>query len=76
MTRFIAAASLLAMCSLTPARAEIADSATAVRPILVGSAAPAVNLTDLEGKSTTLAALLNGKPTVPARSLPTQERTQ
>lgn len=64
MTRSIAAALLLSMSILSPAQAEIADFATAVRPILVGSAVPAVNLTDLDGKSTTLAALLNGKPTV------------
>lgn len=64
MTRSIAAALLLSMSVLSPAQAEIADAATAVRPILVGSAVPTVNLTDLDGKSTTLAALLNGKPTV------------
>ena len=64
MTRFIAAALMLTAASLSPAQAQIADSATAVRPILVGSAAPAVNLTTLDGKTTTLSALLAGKPTV------------
>ena len=64
MTRFIAAALMLTAASLPQAQAQIADSATAVRPILVGSAAPAVNLTTLDGKTTTLSALLAGKPTV------------
>ncbi len=64
MTRFIAAALMLTAATLPQAQAQIADSATAVRPILVGSAAPEVKLSSLEGKATTLSALLGGKPTV------------
>ncbi|MBK9656806.1 MAG: AhpC/TSA family protein [Rhodanobacteraceae bacterium] len=58
---------LLLLCSValvSPVQAQIADSAQVVRPILVGSAAPSVQLTRLSGASTTLAAELGGKPTV------------
>jgi peroxiredoxin len=64
MNRFFAAVLLLSLSALPQAQAQIADSAAAVRPILVGSIVPTVNLTALDGTATTLAKLLNGKPTV------------
>jgi peroxiredoxin len=64
MNRFFAAVLLLSLSALPQAQAQIADSAAAVRPILVGSIVPTVDLTALDGTATTLAKLLNGKPTV------------
>lgn len=64
MTRLIVALLLSAAAWTPAAQAQIADSAQAVRPILVGSPVPAVELSDLSGAPTTLAALLDGKPTV------------
>jgi len=64
MTRFIATLLLCASAWMPTAQAQIAESAQAVRPILVGTAVPAVQLTALAGTPTTLAALLGGKPTV------------
>lgn len=64
MTRLMVALLLCAAAWMPAAQAQIADSAQAVRPILVGSPVPAVELSDLSGAPTTLAALLDGKPTV------------
>jgi peroxiredoxin len=56
---------LLSLAAWLPsAHAQIADSAQAVRPLLVGSAVPAVELTELSGQPTTLARVLGGKPSV------------
>lgn len=61
----ILATLLLSLAAWMPsAHAQIADSAQAVRPILVGSAVPAVELTELSGQTTTLATVLGGKPSV------------
>lgn len=63
MHRILAALLSLAIW-LPAAHAQIADSAQAVRPILVGSAVPAVELTELSGLPTTLAKVIGGKPSV------------
>lgn len=55
---------LCAIAWVPQVRAQIAESAQAVRPILVGSPVPAVELTELSGEATTLAALLGGRRTV------------
>jgi peroxiredoxin len=64
MNRLLCAFLLGAATWASSSPAQIADSAQEVRPILVGSAVPAVELTELSGKPTTLAALLGGKPAV------------
>lgn len=64
MNRLMVALLLCTAAWMPAADAQIADSALAVRPILVGSAVPPVELTELSGAPTTLAALLDGKPTV------------
>jgi len=48
----------------TVSHAEIASEATAVTPILPGSAAPEVSLLDHQGTQTSLHQALNGKPTL------------
>ncbi|MBK8066067.1 MAG: AhpC/TSA family protein [Rhodanobacteraceae bacterium] len=55
---------LCAIAWVPQVRAQIAESAEEVRPILVGSPVPAVELTELSGETTTLAALLGGRRTV------------
>lgn len=64
MNRTLATLLLLLAAWLPSAHAQIADSAQAVRPILVGSVVPAVELTELSGERTTLERVLDGKPTV------------
>jgi peroxiredoxin len=49
---------------MTAARAEMAPSATTVRPLLVGSPAADAPLRTLDGTDTTLRAVLAGKPTL------------
>lgn len=61
----ILATLLLSLAAWLPvAHAQIADSAQAVRPILIGSPVPAVALTELSGQPTTLSKVLGGKPSV------------
>lgn len=64
MNRLIRSLLLCAAAWLPAAQAQIAESAQAVRPILVGSSVPAVELAEISGAPTTLAKLLDGKPTV------------
>lgn len=64
MNRMLATLLLSLAAWLPSAHAQIADSAQAVRPILVGSAVPAVELTELSGQPTTLAKVIGGKPSV------------
>jgi peroxiredoxin len=64
MNRLLCAFLLCAAAWASSSSAQIAETAQEVRPILVGSAVPAVELTALSGKATTLAALLDGKPAV------------
>lgn len=64
MHRILATLLLSLAAWLPAAHAQIADSAQAVQPILVGSAVPAVELTELSGQPTTLAKMIGGKPSV------------
>ncbi len=60
---FIASAVLFGSATLAAAP-HIAESAESVRPLLLGSKAPAVTLHRLDGSATTLGAELAGKPAV------------
>ncbi len=55
---------LLLLSSPLFAANEIADSATEVHPLLLGSQAPDVALKTLEGKDTTLWKQMDGKPAI------------
>jgi len=67
MRRLIPALPILALTlsamTAGPA-AEIASSAQAVRPLLVGASVPAVTLATVDGEDFDLAAAVSGTPTV------------
>ena len=64
MIRHALAVLMLTAASGWAAAAEIAASATEIRPILLGSKLPDVALRTLEGEATTLARQVGGKPAI------------
>ena len=64
MIRHALAVLMLTAASGWAAAAEIAASATEIRPILLGSKLPDVALRTVEGKPTTLARQVAGKPAI------------
>ena len=64
MIRHALAVLMLTAASGWAAAAEIAASATEIRPILLGSKMPDVALRTVEGKPTTLARQVAGKPAI------------
>lgn len=62
MAAGLVAAGLLS--AALPAAAEIADDASAVRPLLVGASAPTASVRDASGEAVELEALLAADPTV------------
>ncbi|MGD9583512.1 MAG: peroxiredoxin-like family protein [Lysobacterales bacterium] len=62
---FLGCCALIGAATAQPAAAaELAASATEVRPLLLGSAVPEVKLQTVDGADTTLKTLLAGKPAV------------
>ena len=64
MIRHALAVLLLTATSGWAAAAELAAAATEIRPILLGSRLPDVSLRTVDGKPTTLAAQVGGKPAI------------